>query len=259
MNTYQKLFDLTGRVAVVTGGRGILGKVFCDALTEFGATVIALDIAAESLSHSYYQCDISKKNEVDSTINQIIAMHGKIDILLNNAATKSNDLSAFFQDDVDYSQDTWRAVMDTNLDGAFWMLQKVGQQMIAQHCGVIIQTGSIYGAMAADQRIYEGSYYLEHKISNPAVYAASKSAIVGLTRHFAARWAQHNIRVNCVSPGGVSSGQNNIFAEKYSARVPLNRMATPTDLVGVVIYLASDASSYVTGQNLLIDGGLSIW
>jgi NAD(P)-dependent dehydrogenase (short-subunit alcohol dehydrogenase family) len=218
-----------------------------------------LDIIAEPPSDFYFQCDISKKNEIDITFDQIISKYGKIDILLNNAATKSNNLVEFFKDDVDYSPETWRAVMDTNLDGAFWVLQKVGQQMIRQKNGVIIHTGSIYAVMAADQRIYEGSYYLEHSISNPAVYAASKSAIVGLTRHFAARWAEHNIRVNCVSPGGVSSGQNTTFSEKYSTRVPLNRMATPVDLVGAIIYLASDASAYVTGQNLLVDGGLSAW
>jgi NAD(P)-dependent dehydrogenase (short-subunit alcohol dehydrogenase family) len=125
--------------------------------------------------------------------------------------------------------------------------------------GRIIQTASIYGIVASDKRIYEGSFYLDRQISNPAVYSASKAAVVGLTRHLAAYWGDVGIRVNALVPGGVESGQNETFKSRYSARVPLGRMAQADELVGALIYLASDASSYVTGQCLVVDGGLSVW
>ena len=125
--------------------------------------------------------------------------------------------------------------------------------------GSIIQTASIYGVLAPDDRVYEGSSYNAQQISTPPVYAASKAAIVGLTRYLAARWAKHGVRVNTLTPGGVQSGQNETFVSRYSARVPMGRMAAADDMVGAVIFLASDASAYITGQNIVVDGGLSAW
>jgi NAD(P)-dependent dehydrogenase (short-subunit alcohol dehydrogenase family) len=125
--------------------------------------------------------------------------------------------------------------------------------------GSIIQTASIYGIVSSDKRIYEGSFYLNRQISNPAVYSTSKAAVVGLTRYLAANWGDVGIRVNALVPGGVESGQNEAFKTRYSARVPLGRMAKADEMVGALIYLASDASSYVTGHCLVVDGGLSAW
>ncbi|MGA8730882.1 MAG: SDR family oxidoreductase, partial [Terracidiphilus sp.] len=122
-----------------------------------------------------------------------------------------------------------------------------------------IQTASIYGLVSSDKRIYEGSFYLGRQISNPAVYSTSKAAVVGLTRYLAANWGDHKIRVNALVPAGVESGQNDTFKARYSARVPMARMAQPDEMVGALVYLASDASSYVTGQCLVVDGGLSAW
>ena len=136
----------------------------------------------------------------------------------------------------------------------------VGDQMVKQGTGgSIIQTASIYGILASDKRIYEGSHYLGMQISNPGVYSTSKAAVVGLTRYLAAYWADKGIRVNTLVPGGVESGQNETFKERYSARVPMGRMAQAHELVGALIYLASDASSYMTGQCIIVDGGLSVW
>ena len=150
--------------------------------------------------------------------------------------------------------------MSVNIDGMFLVAQAIGERMAESgRGGSIIQTSSIYGIMASDKRIYEGSFYLGRQISNPAVYSASKAAVVGLTRYLAAYWADKGIRVNALVPGGVESGQNEIFKKNYSARVPMNRMARPQEMVGAVIWLASDASSYVTGQNINVDGGLSAW
>jgi NAD(P)-dependent dehydrogenase (short-subunit alcohol dehydrogenase family) len=125
--------------------------------------------------------------------------------------------------------------------------------------GSIIQTASIYGIVAPDQRIYEGSEYHGRPINTPAVYSASKAGVIGLTRHLATYWAERGVRVNTLTPGGVSSGQNSEFSRRYAARVPLGRMAEADDMVGAAVFLASDASLYVTGQNIVVDGGLSAW
>ena len=150
--------------------------------------------------------------------------------------------------------------MSVNIDGMFLVAQSVGTQMAKQgRGGSIIQTASIYGLSAPDQRIYEGSLYLGRQINTPAVYTTSKAAVIGLTNHLATYWADKGIRVNTITPGGMESGQNEEFKRNYSKRVPMNRMGTPDEIVGAVIYLASAASSYVTGQNIVIDGGLTCW
>jgi NAD(P)-dependent dehydrogenase (short-subunit alcohol dehydrogenase family) len=150
--------------------------------------------------------------------------------------------------------------MSVNLDGLFLVAKTVGGQMKAQgRGGSIIQTASIYGVVASDKRIYEGSHYLGMQISNPPVYSASKAGVVGLTRYLAAYWGDAGIRVNALVPGGVESGQNDTFKQRYAARVPMGRMAQADEMVGALVYLASPASSYVTGQTLIVDGGLTAW
>ncbi|MED5040779.1 SDR family oxidoreductase [Geobacillus stearothermophilus] len=181
-------------------------------------------------------------------------------MLHNNAAGKSNNLDAFFADFEDYDLNQWKEIMDTNLTSMFLVAKEVGKVMKKQRKGgSIIQTSSIYGILAPDQRIYEGSFYLGRKINTPAIYSASKAGVIGLTKYLATYWAKDGIRVNAITPGGVESGQNDTFKQNYSNRVPLGRMAQPEEMVGALIYLASDASSYVTGQNIVVDGGLSAW
>jgi len=142
----------------------------------------------------------------------------------------------------------------------FLVAQAVGKQMISQgKGGSIIQTASIYGLMAPDHRIYEGSFYLNRQINTPAVYTASKAGVIGLTKYLATYWADKRIRVNTLTPGGTESGQNDEFKRRYSSRIPMNRMADAHEMVGALLYLASNASSYVTGQNIIVDGGLSCW
>jgi NAD(P)-dependent dehydrogenase (short-subunit alcohol dehydrogenase family) len=271
--SYKSLFDLGGKSAIVTGGIGILGKHFCRGLAEFGANVAVIDLDepqaakfASELSAGYgvkaagIGCDVSEPASVGEMVGRVVEQFGQVNILHNNAASKSKELDAFFASFERYSIEEWRKVMSVNIDGMFLVAQAVGDQMIKQGGGgSIIQTASIYGIMASDKRIYEGSFYLGRQISNPAVYSASKAAVVGLTRHLSAYWADKGIRVNTLVPGGVESGQNDTFKSKYSARVPMNRMALAHEMVGAVIYLASDASSYVTGQCIIVDGGLSAW
>lgn len=270
---YGNLFDLSGRVAIVTGGLGILGRAFCQALAEFGAHVVIADLDEDGVQRyareiselsgihcEGWQCDVADEASVEALVDGTVARFGRIDVLHNNAASKSDDLPAFFAPAEDYSLEEWRKIMAVNLDGVFLVSRTVGRRMIEQgHGGSIIHTGSIYGHMGADRRIYEGSEYLGLAINTPPVYAASKAGVAGLARYLATLWAEHGIRVNTLVPGGVESGQNQAFISRYTQRVPLGRMGHAEDLVGALIYLASDASCYVTGQCLYVDGGLSAW
>jgi NAD(P)-dependent dehydrogenase (short-subunit alcohol dehydrogenase family) len=205
-------------------------------------------------------CDVGDPASVDAMVARVVAEFGAIDVLLNNAATKGTDVRAFFAAVEDYSPQVWREVMGINLDGMFFVAQRVGKQMITQgRGGSIVQTSSVYGMVGPDQRIYEGSNYLGGPINTPAPYAASKAAVIGLTRYLATSWAAHGIRVNCLVPGGVESGQNDDFVRRYSARVPMGRMARADEIVGTVQFLACGASSYITGQAIAVDGGLTAW
>jgi NAD(P)-dependent dehydrogenase (short-subunit alcohol dehydrogenase family) len=260
--------DLTGQVALVTGGAGILGRRFCAALAGAGAQVAVVDLfgaAADEVAAGIgpgaagFACDVADPDSVKACVAAIMARFGRIDVLVNNAATKTADVRAFFEPFETYSLDTWREVMGVNIDGMFLMAQAVGREMLTAGSGRIIQTASIYGLVGPDSRIYEGSDYLGGPINTPAVYSASKAAVVGLTRWLATHWADKGIRVNCLVPGGVSSGQNGVFEQRYSARVPMGRMARADEMTAPLLFLASDASSYVTGQVLAVDGGWTAW
>lgn len=253
----------------MTGGGGILGGKFCAGLVAAGASVAVVDLSLAAASAvaaplgdqaAAFACDVADSASVQDCVAAVQDRFGRIDVLLNNAATKTADVRNFFAPFEEYSIDTWREVMSVNIDGMFLMAQAVGKAMLAAgRGGRIIQTASIYGLVGPDSRIYEGSDYLGGPINTPAVYSASKAAVVGLTKWLATHWASQNIRVNCLVPGGVGSGQNSIFGEKYSSRVPMGRMAQADEMVGPMLFLASDASSYVTGQVLAADGGWTAW
>jgi NAD(P)-dependent dehydrogenase (short-subunit alcohol dehydrogenase family) len=181
-------------------------------------------------------------------------------VLHNNAAYRSSELENYFEPFETYSFQEWRRAMDINIDGMFLMAQAVGKHMVEESIsGSIIQTCSVYGVVAPDQRIYEGSLYKGKKMGSPAVYSASKAAVHGLTKYLASYWGKNGIRVNTITPGGVESGQNDAFKQKYSARVPMGRMAEADEIASSVLFLASNASNYMTGQNLIVDGGLTAW
>ena len=268
---YKDPFKLHGTVAFVTGGAGFLGQHFCMGLAESGANIAVVDIdlskaqeVAKLINEKCevdaigYECDVSNPESVKKTVNNVVIDFSEINILHNNAASKSSDLDAFFAPFEEYSLEQWREIMAVNIDGMFLVAQEVGNQMIKQKKGgSIIQTSSIYGVMAPDNNIYEGSFYLGREINTPAVYTTSKAAVIGLSKHLASYWANKGIRVNTLTPGGTESGQNEEFKRRYSARTPMGRMANAHEIVGALLYLASDASSYVTGQNIIVDGGLN--
>jgi NAD(P)-dependent dehydrogenase (short-subunit alcohol dehydrogenase family) len=273
LGKYREKFSLEGRVAVVTGGAGILGSEVVSALADAGASVAIVDVdmkAAAELaarvraeygvpSEGVY-CDVTSSGSVAEMVAEVKAKLGAVDILHNNAATKGSDLGAFFESLESFSMETWDEVMSVNVDGLFRVAQAIGAEMAARGSGSIIQTASIYGAlMGPDQRIYDGSEYLGRPINTPPVYSASKAAVHGLTLYLATYWGHRGVRVNTITPGGIGSGQNGVFSERYSARVPMARMAKAHEVASGVLFLASDAASYVTGQNLFVDGGLSAW
>jgi NAD(P)-dependent dehydrogenase (short-subunit alcohol dehydrogenase family) len=260
---------LDGQVALVTGGAGILGARFCAGLAARGAQVAVVDLfpdAAAAVAADIgdaargFACDVADAASVRACVDAVAARFGRIDVLLNNAATKTANHRAFFANFEDYAIDTWREVMAVNIDGMFLMAQAAGKVMVAGgRGGSVIQTSSIYGLVGPDARIYEGSDYLGGPINTPAVYSASKAAVVGLTKWLATHWAKHDIRVNALVPGGVGSGQNSAFGDLYASRVPMGRMATPDEIVDPMLFLASPAARYVTGQVLAADGGWTAW
>lgn len=271
--SYFDKFSLEGKNAIITGGAGILGSHFCKGLADAGANIAIVDIngqgakqLAEEIESVYnvkalgIYCDLTSEQSVKDMVAKVQSEFGHINILHNNAAGKSSNLEEFFAPFEEYDLAQWKEIMSTNIDSMFLVAKHVGKVMKKQGIGgSIIQTASIYGVMGPDNRIYEGSYYMDREINTPAIYSASKGSVVALTKYLATYWAKDGIRVNTITPGGTESGQNETFKKNYSNRVPLGRMAKAEEMVGALIYLASDASSYVTGYNILVDGGLSAW
>ena len=270
---YRTLFNMDGRRAIITGACGTLGPAFATALVEMGAKVVISDLDAvrarslsEELNAAYgprtigIACDVSDPGAVSHMMAETQRELGGVDILVNNAQASNPDPARYFESLEQYAFDEWRRRMSTDLDGMFLVSQAVSRAMAEQgRGGVIVQVASIYGAYGPDQRIYEGAEFRGAPINLPAVYAAAKGGVIGLTRWLATWGASRSIRVNALVPGGVASGQNEKFVENYSRRVPLGRMARREEVASALIWLASDASSYVTGQCIFVDGGLSAW
>lgn len=273
----QEKFDLSGRVAVVTGGCGLLGSEFCRTLAEAGAAVAIVDLNAEkcalaaaALSKSGYQAlgiqtDITDPQSVQAMVNQVVAAFGRLDILVNSAA-----LDPKFDPDAvakgiaagnfeEYPLDQWNAALNVNLTGTFLATQACVKQMVAQgKKGSIINICSTYGLNGPDQRIYrkqDGS----QPAFKPVYYTVTKAGIVGFTKYLAAYYMQTEIRVNMLTPGGVFNNHDDLFVKNYAAKTILGRMAHKDEMNGALLFLASDASTYMTGNNVIVDGGWTAW
>lgn len=271
----MNLFSLDGKVAVVTGALGLLGKQHCLALAEAGAHVVATDMNpekcaafADDLSKRFnrkmlgYAADITKPDALRALRDEILNAFGKIDALVNNAAindmfenpTAAAELSKF----ENYPLDLWQKSLDVNVTGVFLCSQILGAEMAKRGSGSIINVASTYGVVAPDQSLYkkpDGS----QSFWKSAAYPATKGAVIAFTRFLAAYWGPKGVRVNALSPGGVENAQDDYFVKNYSARTMLGRMAEPSDYKGAIVFLASDASAYMTGANLIVDGGWTAW
>lgn len=275
----QALFDLRGRVAAVTGGAGYLGPVLAGALAEAGARVAILDLnqdksdatASAIQARTGIEClgvatDVTSSDAVKRACATVVRAFQHIDILVTAVYGKSPNFYAPFEA---CSLAEWEQVLRVNLTGTFLCCQAFGRQMVEQGGGSIVNVASFYGVVPPDHRIYEGSNLAQvyvggasatNHIASPAAYSVSKAGIVMLTRYLATYWADRGVRVNAISPGGVfHPGENEEFLRRYSDRTPMGRKAWPYELKGAVAFLASEASSYITGQNLIIDGGWTVW
>jgi NAD(P)-dependent dehydrogenase (short-subunit alcohol dehydrogenase family) len=255
-----ELFDLSGKVALVTGGAGDgYGMQVTGALAEAGAHVIitsrdfhkaqqsAQSYRANGLVVDGKQLELKDEKSVSSLVAELLDVPGRVDILFNNAAENCMEPLETFQ------LADWNRVLAANITGTMLISREVAPHMITRGSGVIVNLSSIYGVVAPDHRIYGKS-----RLNSPLVYGISKAAIIQMTRYLAVYWRPH-IRVNCITAGGLFNRQDPEFVSLYVDRTPLGRMAGPDDLKGIAVYLASDASAWVTGQNFIVDGGWTTW
>jgi NAD(P)-dependent dehydrogenase (short-subunit alcohol dehydrogenase family) len=274
----RELFDLTGRVAIVTGGAGLLGYHHGAILADAGANVVLLDLAvanpglrADQLQIAHGpQClglavDITSEDSLLEARDAILAKFARIDILINNAANNPK-----VEDDPqgepkqwsrleNFPLAVWNADIAVGLTGAFLCSRIFGQEMVKRNAGVIINIASDLGVIAPDQRLYRKEGLSEDQQPvKPVTYSVVKTALIGLTRYLSTYWTAHNIRVNAISPGGVAAGQPDEFTARLHQLIPMGRMAQKDEYQGAILFLCSDASSYMTGQNLIVDGGRSV-
>jgi len=268
MSEKSTLFDLTEKVAIITGGGGLLGAEHAIALMDHGAKVILADKNTEAcenavniLNENGYKnviaasCDVTSKESWSQLLEKTLKDLGRVDILINNAGftnqSKSKNFDASFEN---FPLEDWNNIMNVNLTGTFLGCQVVGKHLIEQGKGSIINIASLYGVVSPNHKIYPGT-----GISQPVAYSVSKHGVVSLTKYLATLWAEKGVRVNSLTPGGIYNGHQGLFLERFKQLNPIGRMSEKTELRGGIVYLASDASSHVVGHNLIIDGGWTAW
>ena len=263
----MQIFSLSGRTAVVTGACGLLGRHHCEALAEAGAQVVAADLdekAAAAVAgqlgaaHMGIGLNVADPVSIQEARKKILDRYGRIDVLVNNAAINDK-----FEDPVlgsrqsmfeHYPLEMWDRSWQVNVSGVFLCSQILGGVMAEQGSGSIINIASTYGIVAPDQSIYRNEAGEQTFYKSPA-YPVTKSAVIGFTKFLASYWGPRGVRVNTLSPGGVDNSQDEYFKQNYAGRTLLGRMAAPVDYKGAIVFLASDASAYMTGANLVVDGG----
>ncbi len=266
----NNLFSLKNEVAVVTGALGKLGSIWIEALLDAGASVFALDLEGAKVSDEFSKLqarfdearlklartDVRDRQSLEDVCSQCIASFGIPGILVNNAGIDrppANSAKGYRLEDIPFEEN--REIFEVNTLGLFLVAQVFGSRMAEAGRGSIINIGSLYAGVSPDEHFYD---HIQGFLKPPA-YGASKAAVVNLTRYLSTHWAPHGVRVNTLSPGGVLGGQDEEFKRKFCDRVPMGRMATAEDLHGPLLFLASPASVYVTGTELLVDGGFTAW
>jgi NAD(P)-dependent dehydrogenase (short-subunit alcohol dehydrogenase family) len=239
---------LKDKVIIVTGGKGLIGKHIVSYCKSEGAQVVEVDIIGETdLKQGTVACDVTNPNQMHDLVEKVYEYFGRIDGLVNNAYPRTTDWGNKFED---ISLESWRQNVDMQLNSTFYLCQLVLNKMKFQGSGAIVNMGSIYGVVGNDFTLYE-----EFGGTSPAAYSAIKGGIVNFTRYLAAYVGPNNIRVNCVSPGGIIDRQPPSFIERYEHKVPMKRMGKPEEIAPAVAFLLSDEASYITGHNLMVDGG----
>lgn len=265
----RRIFDFTGRLGVVTGGAGKMGRQFARVLARAGADLVLADVNEAAVTEAAgdvaketgrdvegVACDASDEAAVARLFERAKARKPRIDFFVHNVMAKP---PGYYRPLDKYTPETWRAVVDGNLASAFLCAREAARAMDG---GSIVLTASTYALVGPDPRIYDGvpnPYGGSDPLGLPAAYSASKAGIVGLARHLAAEWGPRGVRVNVLVPGGVQDGHDPRFVEAYERRTPLGRMAAWTDYNGAILFLASDASRYMTGASLIVDGGWTAW
>ena len=239
---------LNEKVIIVTGGSGLIGKAILSNIRQEGGIAINADINCKSDLKSYkYYCDITNDELIQKTIDAVVKKFGKLNGLVNNAYPRTKDFAEKFENTKTAS---WKKNVDMQMNSYFVFCQKALRQMEKQKFGSIVNITSIYGVVGPDFTIYDGT-----KLTNPAAYSAIKGGLINFTRYLASYYGKHNIRINCVSPGGIFNHQPENFVKNYEYKVPLKRMGTPEDVAPAVTFLLSDDAAYITGHNLVVDGG----
>ncbi|MDX2054780.1 MAG: SDR family oxidoreductase [Polyangiaceae bacterium] len=271
----MSMFDLTHKVAIVTGSLGLLGKEHCLALLGNGATVVVADLdgaAARNLAGELAErfggravglgVDVGNRASVVEMTREVLARFDRVDVLVNNAAVddkvESPELVLEQSRFENYPLESWERLMRVNLTGAFLCAQSIAPAMVRRGSGSIINVASTYGIVAPNQDLYLDQQGQQRFFKSPA-YPVSKAGLLHLTRYLAAYYGRSGVRANSLSPGGVANGQNADFQAEYASRVPLGRMANKADYRGALVFLASDESAYMTGANLVVDGGWTAW
>jgi len=276
MKTAAELFDLTGRVAVITGGAGLLGVRHGEALASAGGTPVLVDLREDAAVQRAAEiggkhrvpaagmaADVTRPDRVDALLAAILQRFGRVDILINNAA---NNPKQEAPGEVEFSRlesfplQQWEADIAVGLTGAFLCSRAFGAEMARRGRGVILNIASDLGVIAPDQRLYRRDGVADDRQPvKPVTYSVVKTGLIGLTRYLATYWAEKGVRVNALSPGGVYNGQPEDFVRRLSALIPMGRMAGIDELQGAILFLCSDASSYMTGTNVVVDGGRTCW
>ncbi len=261
---FRKKFELEGKVIIITGGSGLIGKAFAEAVCQFGANVVVADISAASpatlasdLERRHNRkmlgvnIDVASRSDVERLKNETLSAFGRIDGLINSHQNKT---ARFFANFEDYTDEDWDAVIETNLKGTFLTCQIIGGWMAYNGGGSIINIPSTYSVVAPNQNLYSGT-----NLGCPAAYSASKGGVMALSQYLATYWSAKKVRVNQITPHGVWNNHQEKFEQNFNALSPLGRMSYNHEVADAAVFLLSDASSYVTGHNLMVDGGWTAW